>query len=252
VGILDGRAAFVTGAGQGLGRGIARALASAGAQVTVTGRTLGSCEAVAAGILDAGGAAQAVRCDVSVRSDVDAAVTAAVDRWGRLDILVNSAQTIAYGALRRVTDADADVQWQSGPMGTLRCMQACFEHLRATHGAIVNVGSGSGLAPAPGMGVYAMTKEAIRTLTRTAALEWGRHGIRVNAICPLADTPGFGAFAKQMPGAVDEQVLPRVPLGRLGDPEVDIGRAVVFLVGPDGGYVTGTTLMLDGGYSYLR
>jgi NAD(P)-dependent dehydrogenase (short-subunit alcohol dehydrogenase family) len=97
-----------------------------------------------------------------------------------------------------------------------------------------------------------MTKEAVRVLTRTAALEWGRYGIRVNAICPLADSPGFSEFNDVAPGALEASVLPMIPLGRLGDAEADVGRAVVYLAGKDGSYVTGTTLMVDGGFNYLR
>jgi len=97
-----------------------------------------------------------------------------------------------------------------------------------------------------------MTKEAVRVLTRTAAVEWGRHGIRVNAICPLADSPGFSEFNDAAPGALEASVLPMIPLGRLGDAEADVGRAVVYLAGKDGSYVTGTTLMVDGGFNYLR
>jgi NAD(P)-dependent dehydrogenase (short-subunit alcohol dehydrogenase family) len=102
------------------------------------------------------------------------------------------------------------------------------------------------------MSGYAMTKEAVRVLTRVAAVEWGRFGIRVNAICPLAETPGMDEFDSAAPGAMSEMVLPLIPLGRLGDAEADIGRAVVYLASKDASYVSGTTLMVDGGYNYLR
>ncbi|HEX5586096.1 MAG TPA: SDR family oxidoreductase [Acidimicrobiia bacterium] len=119
-------------------------------------------------------------------------------------------------------------------------------------GCVVNMGSGSSILPQGAMSGYAMTKEAVRVLTRTAALEWGKFGIRVNAICPLADTPGFGEFSESAPGAVEEQVIPMIPLGRMGDAELDVGRAVVYLASADARYITGTTLMVDGGYNYLR
>jgi NAD(P)-dependent dehydrogenase (short-subunit alcohol dehydrogenase family) len=101
------------------------------------------------------------------------------------------------------------------------------------------------------MSGYAMAKEAIRVLSRVTAAEWGKFGIRVNSICPLAETPGWDSFIDTAPGA-EEQVLSTIPLGRMGDPEKDIGRAVVYLCGNDGSYVTGTTLMVDGGFNYLR
>jgi NAD(P)-dependent dehydrogenase (short-subunit alcohol dehydrogenase family) len=97
-----------------------------------------------------------------------------------------------------------------------------------------------------------MTKEAVRVLARVAALEWGRFGIRVNSICPMAETPGFASFTESRGADVAETVTASIPLGRWGDAEGDIGRAVVYLASKDGSYVTGTTLMVDGGYNYLR
>ncbi len=252
MGELDGQVAIVTGAGQGVGRGVALASAAAGARVVVLGRTVAKCESVAAEIAERGGVAVAEQCDVEHRDQVEASVQRAVDRWGRIDLLVNNAQTKVYRSLRRMTEDDMATMWQSGPMACLRFMQACLPHLRTTQGCVVNMGSGSSIMPEGAMGGYAMTKEAVRVLSRVAAVEWGRFGIRVNAICPLAMTPGFAEFGDAEPGAVEERVLPRIPLGRLGDPEADIGRAVVYLAGEDGRYVTGTTLMVDGGYNYLR
>ena len=102
-----------------------------------------------------------------------------------------------------------------------------------------------------GYGAYAAVKEATRSLTRAAACEWGPDGIRVNAIVPLALSPGMDGWMKARPEEA-EAFLKMVPLGRVGDCEIDIGRAVVFLVGPDSGYITGATLPLDGGQSFLR
>jgi NAD(P)-dependent dehydrogenase (short-subunit alcohol dehydrogenase family) len=250
--LLDDRVAIVTGAGRGVGRGVALALANEGAKVAVLGRTLSKCEAVVAEIEERGGQAVAVLCDVEHRDQVEASVAQTVERWSRIDILVNNAQTLVYKTVRRFTEEDMESMWQSGPMATFRFQQACFPHLRESRGAVVNMGSGSSILPHPLMSGYAMAKEAIRCLTRVTALEWGKFGIRVNAICPLADTPGFDEFSAAAPDAKENQVLPLIPLGRFGDPETDIGRAVVYLCGPDGTYLTGTTLMLDGGFNYLR
>jgi NAD(P)-dependent dehydrogenase (short-subunit alcohol dehydrogenase family) len=248
---LAGKIALVTGAGQGVGRGVALALAAAGARVAVTGRTGAKCEKVAAEIAGRGGEAVAVECDVSHRSDVDACVRTVHESLGPVAILVNAAQSMHYGSLRKLTEEAFEDQWQSGPVGTLRCMQACFEDLRAQRGSVINLGSGSGLTAQPAMGGYAAVKESIRTMSRVAAVEWGRYGIRVNVICPLAESPGMAAWSDDLDGA-GSTLVGRVPLGRLGDAEQDIGRAAVFLAGPDGGYVTGTTLMVDGGFDYLR
>jgi len=243
--------ALVTGAGQGVGRGIALALAAEGARVAVVGRTLEKCDAVATEIVERGGEALALACDVEVRTQVDATVDAAAARWGQLDVLVNNAQSMAYKSIRRLTEGDMESMWQSGPMGTFRMLQASFEALRASRGCVVNLGSGSSILPQPTMAGYAMVKEALRVLTRVTALEWGRYGVRVNAVCPLAETPGLAAFDAANPGAY-EATAAAVPLGRMGDPETDIGSAVVYLCSDDAAYITGTTLMVDGGFTYLR
>jgi NAD(P)-dependent dehydrogenase (short-subunit alcohol dehydrogenase family) len=251
-GVLADQVAIVTGAGQGIGRGVALAVAAEGANVVVLGRTLAKCDSVVAEIRERGGEAVAERCDVSRRDELDVSVERAAAQWGRIDLLVNNAQTKVYRSIRKMTDDDMETMWQSGPMATLRFMQACFPYLRDASGCVVNMGSGSSILPQGAMSGYAMTKEAVRVLTRVAAMEWGRYGIRVNAICPLADTPGFSEFDTAAPGAVEETVLPMIPLGRLGDAELDVGRAVVYLASKDGSYVTGTTLMVDGGFNYLR
>jgi NAD(P)-dependent dehydrogenase (short-subunit alcohol dehydrogenase family) len=193
----------------------------------------------------------AIACDVTMPAHVETCVATVRDQFGPISILVNAAQSMEYGSIRRLTDEAYELMWRSGPGGTLRVMQACFQDLRATTGVVINFGSGSGLSAAPAMGGYASVKEAIRTLSRVTAAEWGKYGIRVNVICPLASSPGMDAWAGQLSEA-GGSLLDTVPLGRLGDSEADVGRAAVFLAGPDSGYITGTTLMVDGGHDYLR
>jgi NAD(P)-dependent dehydrogenase (short-subunit alcohol dehydrogenase family) len=248
---LEDRVAIVTGAGQGVGRGIALALAGEGAAVAVVGRTHSKCASVVAEIEQRGGTACAIECDVESRPAVDAMVTATLAAFDKIDIVVNNAQALVYKSVRKITEDDLESMWQSGPVGTLRVMQAAFEQLREHKGVVINMGSGSSILPQAAMSGYAMAKEAIRVLTRTTALEWGRYGIRVNAICPLAETPGWEFFKGETPGS-EEQVLATIPLGRMGDCELDIGRAAVYLASDDAAYVTGTTLMVDGGFNYLR
>lgn len=251
MGDLDGKVALITGAGQGVGRGIALELARAGASVAVAGRTLEKVEEVAREIDALGGQAQAVSCDVVDGADIERTVDETVARFGTVDILVNNAQGVPLGRLLEVDDEMFRYGFESGPMAALRFMRACHPHL-CGGGSIVNLGSGSALRPDPiGYGAYAAVKEAIRTLTRAAACEWGPDGIRVNAIVPLAMSPGMEAWSKLFADEY-ETLLASVPLGRIGDCEQDIGRAVAMLVGPGSGYVTGQTLMLDGGQSYLR
>ncbi len=245
------RVAVVTGGGQGVGRGVALALAAAGYRVAVLGRRVNACAAVADEIAARDGLGLALRCDVTSRAEIDACVAEIVEAWGRIDALVNNAQSMVYESVRKLTEQDMALMWESGPMGSMRFMQASFAHLRQSAGCVVNMASGSGVVPQPRMAGYAMVKEAMRALTRATALEWGRFGIRVNAVCPLAGSPGFDQFAEVVPGDVLEMVAAQIPLGRIGDAEADIGRAVAHLCSPEMSYVTGTTLMIDGGYTHL-
>jgi NAD(P)-dependent dehydrogenase (short-subunit alcohol dehydrogenase family) len=248
---LEGRAALVTGAGQGVGRGIALALAAEGCAVAVAGRTGSKLRDVCGEIAGRGGAAVPVVCDVTHPEQIEACVEAVVERLGGLDVLVNNAQIVPLGTLLEVSDEDVEAGWRSGPLATLRLMRACHPHLRGG-GSIVNLGTGAALRPDPvGYGAYAAVKEAIRALTRAAAVEWGPDGIRVNAIVPLATSSAFEAWAESRPEE-SAAFLRSIPLGRCGDCEEDIGRAVVALVGPALRYLTGSTLMLDGGQAFLR
>ena len=251
--ILKHKTAIVTGAGQGVGRGIALALAAEGAAVVLVGRTRSKLDAVAAEVAERGGRAAAHACDIKDPAAIEACVAFAAETYGGVDILVNNAQEVALGYLLELSDEEVQAGWESGPMATLRFMRACHPHMRAAGGgAVVNLGSRAAVRPDPiRRGAYAAVKEAIRAFSRAAAWEMAPDGIRVNTILPLATSPALEANAETNP---DEyaRTLSAIPLGRLGDPEADIGRAVVFLVGPDAGYITGTSLPLDGGAAYVR
>ena len=131
-------------------------------------------------------------------------------------------------------------------MATFLCMQAAFPHMRERGGSIVNLGSNTAIIGAPLFGAYAIAKEGIRGLSRVAASEWGRFGIRVNVICPFGDSPAAVQFNTEHPDAAKD-ILRNTPLRRMGDCEQDIGRAVAALASDDMSYLTGATLMLDGG-----
>jgi len=244
---LDGGVALVTGAGQGIGRGAALALAKEGAAVALAGRTLSKCEAVADEIAALGGRALPIACDVSVRAQVDAAVEATVRAFGGLDILVNNAQSSVQAKLEDTTDEDVDLAWRTGALATLYAMQAALPYLKESgRGSIVNFGSSTAIEGNVAFGAYAMAKEAIRGLSRVASREWGRFGIRVNVIVPNALSPASQDFRDAHPARF-ARMKARVPLGRVGDPEADIGRAVVALAADDLTYLSGQTLMLTGG-----
>lgn len=252
MGRLDGKVVLVTGAGQGIGQGIALAAAAEGASIVAAGRTLEKVEKTADEVRARGVEALALHCDVRRRDEVDVTVAAAVDTFGRIDGLVNNAQMVALGPVLEITERDARRTWESGFLGSLWFMQACYPALKESKGAIVNLGTGSALRnDLPGFTLYAGTKEMIRTLTRMAALEWGKDGIRVNACIPNGMSPGLQMWSEFSPQEFDDFVN-TIPLGRVGRLEEDVGRAVAFLLSDDAAYVTGSTLMADGGQAYLR
>lgn len=254
---LEDRVAIVTGAGQGVGRGIAIALAAAGASVVVTGRTESKCIVVAEEITATGGTALALPCDVKDAEQIDLCVAATLDRFGRIDIIVNNAQEVPRGMLLDVTDDEYRAGWESGPLATFRFMRACHPHLRADAaaskpgGVIINLGSRAGVKPHPiGAGAYAAIKEDTRALTRAAAVEWASDGIRVYALLPLSNSPALERLEVDEP-AVYERVLSEIPMRRFGDPVRDIGRVAVFLCSDDAGYLTGITIPVDGGAAHI-
>lgn len=251
-GRLAGRVAVVTGAGQGLGRAIAEELAAEGAAVALWGRTESKVKAAAAEIA---GRAIALRCDVAERPDVDAATAATVEAFGRVDIVVNNAQGGDMNSGTPTADVADEAVLESlrtGPLGSLHVMQACFPYLRDSGaGRVINFGSGIGVRGAPRMAAYAMAKEAIAGLTKVAAIEWGRYGITVNAVGPNAITPAAEAYQQESPERW-ERLLRQIPLGHMGDPHTDVARAVAALVSDDFQFLTGATLMLDGGQVILR
>ncbi len=245
---LQGRIALVTGAGQGVGRGIALALGRAGASVVLTGRTLAKLEAVR----DELGSGLPIAADMSDRAQLRGVVAQIEKAFGRLDCLVNAAYDARVGLFDALSEADARWDWESGFAGPLRCMQECFALLSRAKGNIINVGAATGLKPdTTTFTLYASTKEALRSLTRTAAMEWGSHGIRVNTLIPLATSPSFTEWGEANPAAY-QTILDSIPLRSLGDPVADVGPGAVFLASDDAHYLTGTTLMLDGGRGYLR
>ena len=185
---LEGTVAIVTGSGQGIGRGIALVYAREGAHVVVAELKEHRAQRTADEITREGGSALALAVDVAQRSQVERMIAVTVERFGRLDVLVNNAQGMhAHKPFEEITDADFDVFLVSGLKGTFWAMQAAFPHMRSQGGGrIVNFVSLNALNGAPGLADYNATKGAIAALSRTAAREWGKHGILVNCIAPGA------------------------------------------------------------------
>jgi meso-butanediol dehydrogenase / (S,S)-butanediol dehydrogenase / diacetyl reductase len=250
-GTLDGKRAIVTGGGQGVGRGIALALAAEGAAVALVGRTEAKLLAVAAEIEKPGGTALPIVGDMRSPADIERCVEQTVRDLGGIDILVNNAQITALGSMLDVSDETFSACWESGPLAVFRLMKACHPHL-GPGSVIINLGSSTAVNPLPaGRGVYAAAKAATQTLTRVAATEWGPEGIRVITVLPAASSPSSESWREANP-AEYERSMSSIPLRRLGDSEQEIGPVVAFLCGPSAGYITGTTIALDGGQAYLR
>lgn len=245
---LSGKVALVTGAGQGVGQGIALALAAAGATVAVTGRTLAKLEATSALIGERGGTALAIAGNVKDPASLADMVAQTVARFGGLDILINNAQEVPNGNLLEVSDEAFLAGFESGPLATFRLMKLAHPQMVARGGGvIVNLASSAGIRwDMSGYGAYGAVKQATRVLTRAAAAEWGRQGIRVLTIAPHAESPGLKWWIANNPEEA-EAFFRTIPLGRIGKLEEDIGRAVAALCGPDMAYLTGATIPLDGG-----
>lgn len=242
-GQLEGRVALVTGGGAGIGEGVARRFADEGARVVVAERDPGDGARVAEAV---GGLF--VPTDVTVREQVEAAVAAAVDAYGGLDVVVNNAW--GGGGLGRV-EAKTDQQLQDGMavgyFGPYWAMRAALPHLRASgRGRVVNMVSLNGVNAHMGTLEYNAAKEALRALTRTAAREWAPTGVTVNAVAPAARSRAFERVAAGNPELVALADAAN-PMGRLGDPYDDIAPVVVFLAGDGARYLTGNTLFVDGG-----
>jgi NAD(P)-dependent dehydrogenase (short-subunit alcohol dehydrogenase family) len=246
---LNGRVALVTGAARGLGRAISLALAHAGADVALGLRDAGTGSDLVAEIEAMGRSALATQMDVTSLPQIGAAVERVVARFGRLDVLVNNAGLGPENPVEDVREEDFDLTMAVNVKGTFFASQAAGRvMMRQGFGRIVNLGSQAGVVALPGESVYCTSKAAISHLTRCMAVEWGRHGITVNAVAPtFIATPGTEeALADE---AFRADVLERIAgLHRIGEP-MDVAGAVVFLASPAASLITGDTIMIDGGWT---
>lgn len=255
MGILDGKVAIVTGSGRGIGRAIAEEYATEGAKVVVASRTAGTVDEVVDGIRARGGEATGICCNVGEAGQIRDMVARTVATYGGVDILVNNAQ--GFGTRTNpmsanpgtptelVSEEEWDWVFDTGFKATLRAMQAAFPHMKARGGGrIINFGSMRGLISTPNTAAYNVTKEAVRSLSRTTANEWGQYGIRVNVINPVIATD---AYNTDLPTPeIREQFAQTIPLRYAGMPR-DAARVAVFLAGPDSAYITGMSFTVDGG-----
>ena len=240
---------LITGVGKGgIGYGVAKAFLKAGWQVAVTGRGMDKLGRTAEELkTETGGSVLPIAADGSVEAEVRKAVELTASHYGRLDAVINNAQASTPGLqLIEHEEKDIDLAVRSGLYAAFFYMKHAHPHLKATRGAVINFASGAGLFGKPGQSAYAAAKEAIRGLSRAAATEWGPDGIRVNVVCPLVMTSALEKWKTENPDLFGRAVS-AIPMGRFGDPETDIGSVCLFLVSGQAAYLTGETLVLQGG-----
>ena len=261
MGYFTGKTVIVTGGGRSvlsdvscgsIGYGIATAYAKEGANLVITGRNVSKLEKAKEELERLYGIQVLIKqADVNAGADNEAVVQSVIDEtiktFGRIDVLINNAQASKSGVpIADHTTDDFNLALYSGLYATFYYMKACYPYLKETKGSVINFASGAGLFGNYGQCSYAAAKEGIRDLTRVAANEWGKDGINVNIVCPLAWTAQLEQFQKAYPDAFKANVhMP--PAGHYGDAELEIGRVCVQLASPDFKYMNGETLTLEGG-----
>jgi NAD(P)-dependent dehydrogenase (short-subunit alcohol dehydrogenase family) len=246
---LQDKIALVTGGTTGIGRATAIALAKAGAKVVVSGRRAAEGEETVRLVRAAGGEAMFVKADVAVAGDVANLVAATVRTYGRLDIAFNNAgiESSVIAPTADQDDADFDLVFAINVKGVYLSMKHQIPAmLKGGGGAIINTSSVAGVIGMPGAGPYVASKHAVIGLTKNAALEYGKLGIRVNAVAPAAiETPMLDRFTESVPR---DFLTSMHPIGRIGKPE-EIADAVVWLASSQASFVTGQTIAVDGGFT---
>lgn len=245
---LKGKVVIITGGSKGIGNGVARAFAKEGANIVITGRNVTDLENAAKKLEEEFNIkVLGIPADGGNEEAVKNVIAKTVEKFGRIDCLVNNAQVSKSGTnLVDHSKEDFDMAIYSGLYATFFYMREAFPYLKETKGSVINFASGAGLFGKLGQSSYAAAKEGIRGMSRVAAAEWGEFGINVNIICPLAMTPGLVRWKEEYPDLY-ERTINDIPLRRFADPETDIGRVCVFLASDAARYLTGETITLQGG-----
>ena len=244
---LDGRIAIVTGSSRGIGRSIAEHLAAAGAKVVVSSRKLGACEQVAKSILDAGGEAVAIAANIGDKSQLENLVNQTRKQWGRIDVLVcNAASNPFYGPMAQLPDDAFNKILQNNIVSNHWLANLVLpEMAQRKDGAVIIVSSIGGLKGTSVLGAYAISKAADMQLARNLAMEWGPFNIRVNCIAPGLVKTDFARALWENPEIL-QRYEAQTPLRRIGEPD-DIGGVAVFLASRAAAFITGQTIVADGG-----
>lgn len=245
--LLEGQIALVTGAGRagkGIGRSIALRLAKEGAKIAIADFVPEAADSVAKEVVDMGGESLAVYGSVSNVDDVDKMVSDTIDRFGRIDILINNAGITRDNLIVRMSEQDWDMVLDTNLKGVFNCTKAVAKlMMRERKGKIVNMASVMGIMGNAGQANYSASKGGVIALTKTTAKELGSRGINVNAVAP-----GFiqTVMTEEMPEDAKSGIAAQIPLRRLGTPE-DVAEAVLFLCSESSSYITGQVIAVDGG-----
>ncbi len=246
---LEDKVALITGSSRGIGRAIAEAMASAGAKVVISSRKPQACDKVAAGIRDAGGEAIAVPCNVSDRDQIQSLVDITLKQWGKIDVLVcNAAVNPHFGSSMEISEEAYDKIMSTNVKNVLWLCRAVIPQMaERKDGAVIIVSSIAGFKGTRRLGTYAISKAADMQMTRNLAMEWGHENVRVNCIAPGLVRTDFARALWDDPEN-HAKALAAYPLGRLGEPD-DVAGAAVFLAAKAASWITGQTLVVDGGTS---
>jgi len=242
---LAGRNAIVTGGSRGIGAAVARRLAADGARLAVVYRSnRDEADAVVSAIRESGAEAIAVQADVADATSVNAMVSTVREAFGAIDIVINNAGILEGQPVGSIDAASFDAQFRTNALSVILVTQAVLPHVPARGGHIVNVSSSLVYRPRAGLSVYAASKAAVGALTHAFAIELGPRNITVNAVAPALTRTDMTA---PIPDEVKARMRESTPLGRLGEPE-DIADAIAFLASDEARWITGRTLMTDGGF----
>jgi Dehydrogenases with different specificities (related to short-chain alcohol dehydrogenases) len=248
---LQDKVAIITGGAGGIGKGIAKAFVKEGAKVVIVDLNEEAGQETLKDLQQYQKDCLFIQANLMEHAKLPEIVKKVADAFGKIDILINNAHASKMAAIEKIGKDELELSFGTGFYPTLIFMQAALPYLKETKGKIINFASGAGINGDVNQGSYAAAKEAIRGISRVAANEFGPFGITVNLISPIAKSEGMLEWAKANPEYY-QNMIAKIPLRRLGEIEEDIGRTVVFLASSDADYITGQTIMVDGGATKLR